>query len=167
MSTKQAILSVIVILILVGVGVVTQSFIRGKQQEALLKEVRKMNIEKNVEFMNELTPREVLSLFKISDIVVNPSYTEGLPTVVLEAAACGTAIIATNVGGTSEIVQHKTSALLYSPGDINSLVKNIHPLLQDPILRTRLGRNAQNVVKEKFNWESAIGSYLHYLHSII
>ncbi len=138
----------------------------GNQKDALLKEVRRLDIGESVEFLHELPPREVLRVFKVSDIVVNPSYTEGLPTVVLEAAACGTAIIATNVGGTSEIVQHKTSALLYPPHSIDSLVKNIHTLLEDPDMRARLGRNAQNSVRDKFNWDSAIQNYLHHLHSI-
>jgi len=139
----------------------------GNQRGTIEQEVSQLGLQGSVEFIDEITPGEVLGLFQVSDIVVNPSYAEGLPTVVLEAAACGVATVATDVGGTSEIVQHEISALLYRPGDIDSLTKNIHTLLQDPVLRARLGHNAQRSVREKFNWDNAIDTYLQHFHSII
>src|SRR5205085_7777611 len=62
-------------------------------------------------------------LIRQLDLFVLPSYTEGLPNVVLEAFAAGVPVVATSVGGTPEIVQHERSGLLVPPGDASALAE--------------------------------------------
>ncbi len=100
-----------------------------------------------------------VSLMKTADIVVNPSYTEGLPSSLLEAAACAKAIIATDVGGTSEIITDKFSGLLFAPNDINHLAVLIDDLLAHPAKRRQLGQNARQQVLRKFKWATAVRQY--------
>ena len=83
-----------------------------------------------------------LALIRASDVIVNPSYTEGLPTSVLEAALLGRAILASDVGGTPEVVSNGNSALLVAPHDIDALRDGLSVLLGDPGLRARLGAQA-------------------------
>jgi glycosyltransferase involved in cell wall biosynthesis len=92
-----------------------------------------------------------LALIRASDIVVNPSYTEGLPTSVLEAALLGRAILASDVGGTSEVVSDRESALLVPAGDIEALREGLGALLSDSQLRARLGAVAHTEAVRRFD----------------
>jgi glycosyltransferase involved in cell wall biosynthesis len=92
-----------------------------------------------------------LALLRAADIVVNPSYTEGLPTSVLEAALLGRAILASDVGGTPEVVADKGSALLVPAGDVEALRQGLDTLLGDRTLRMRLGESARQEAMQRFD----------------
>jgi glycosyltransferase involved in cell wall biosynthesis len=93
---------------------------------------------------------DIPALLNEIDLLVHPAHQEPLGRVLLEAAACARPIVATNVGGTPEILAHGVSALLVAPGDTDALTCAIQRLLHDPELRTRLGNQARTCVKEKF-----------------
>jgi glycosyltransferase involved in cell wall biosynthesis len=82
-------------------------------------------------------------LYGAFDIVVQASDSEGLPNVVLEAAAAGLPIVATAVGGTGEIVTDEVDGLLVRPRDANAMREALERLFDDPALRARLGAAAQ------------------------
>jgi glycosyltransferase involved in cell wall biosynthesis len=90
-------------------------------------------------------------LIRASDVIVNPSYTEGLPTSVLEAALLGRAILASDVGGTPEVVRDQESALLVPAGDVNALQRGLSTLLTDSQLRSRLGVEARVDAVRRFD----------------
>lgn len=82
-------------------------------------------------------------------VVVLPSYREGLPKVLLEAAACGKAVIATNVPGCRSVVQHQKTGLLVPVRDAAALAEAMAELLGNAEQRAVLGANArQFVVRE-------------------
>lgn len=83
--------------------------------------------------------REVYPAF---DIAVQTSTSEGLPNAVLEAAAAALPIIATNVGGTAEILDSERRGLLVRQGDPDQLAQALRGLADDPGLRAELGRAA-------------------------
>jgi glycosyltransferase involved in cell wall biosynthesis len=83
--------------------------------------------------------------------VLNSSY-EGLPHVVLEAFAAGTPVIATDAGGTSEVVQHNSTGLLVPPGDNQALKSAIERLWQEPELAKRLAQAANAHLQERFDF---------------
>lgn len=76
------------------------------------------------------------------DICVQASHSEGLPNVVLEAAVARRAIVATDVGGTNEIVTNERDGILVERGDVEALWAAIMRLARDPGLRHRLGEAA-------------------------
>lgn len=86
-----------------------------------------------------------------SDVVVLPSYREGLPKVLLEAASCGRAIVATDVPGCREIVEHGINGLLVPPKDVNSLAEAMFKLAKDPELRLQMGQNGRKKVLREFD----------------
>jgi glycosyltransferase involved in cell wall biosynthesis len=100
-----------------------------------------------------------LELIRASDAIVNPSYTEGLPTSVLEAALLGRAIVASDVGGTPEVVSDRHSALLVGAGDVEALRAALDELLADPELRARLGRTAREDAVERFDRSTSARSF--------
>jgi glycosyltransferase involved in cell wall biosynthesis len=74
-------------------------------------------------------PHEQVSLWMgAADVVVLPSYNEGVPNVLLEAMACGRPIVATRVGGIAEVVP-EFAGLLVTPGDIPALTVALHTAL--------------------------------------
>jgi glycosyltransferase involved in cell wall biosynthesis len=108
-------------------------------------------LEDRCVFLGFQQEADALALIRATDVVVNPSYTEGLPTSVLEAALLGRAILASDVGGTPEVVSHGESALLVPPRDIDALSDGLGTLLGDPTLRARLGARAHTDAVLRFD----------------
>ncbi len=86
------------------------------------------------------------------DLLVLPSYTEGMPNVVLEAFAAGVPVVATAVGGTPEIVEDGTSGYLVSAGDAETMATRICQALDDPDELPEMGRRGRLRVQEKFGF---------------
>jgi glycosyltransferase involved in cell wall biosynthesis len=87
-------------------------------------------------------------LYPAFDIVIHASASEGLPNVILEAAAWGKPIVATDVGGVSEVVRDRREALLVPPGDSAALAAALLELVLDPALCERLAAAARGRVLE-------------------
>jgi glycosyltransferase involved in cell wall biosynthesis len=92
------------------------------------------------------------------DLLTLPSYTEGLPNVVLEAFAAGVPVVATAVGGTPEVVQDKVSGYLVPPGDAGSLAEHISLALQSANL-AEMGRRGRLRVHERFGFAAQARQY--------
>jgi len=86
-------------------------------------------------------------------LVVLPSYREGLPKVLLEAAACGKAVIATNVPGCREVVQHQKTGLLVPVRDAVALADAIASLLTNHELRTAMGASGREFIMREHSKE--------------
>jgi len=88
------------------------------------------------------------------DVVVLPSWTEGLPVVVLEAMAQRRPVVATPVGGTPEVVADGETGVLVPPRDPRALAAALRELLADPDRRARMGEAAYARVAERFSAEA-------------
>ncbi len=106
-----------------------------------------------VEFKGVLDHQKVLQYLAEADIVVNPSYSEGMPTTVLEAAVLGRAIIASDVGGTREILPTSKEGMLHPPADRLLLGKYLNLLIQDSDLRKTIGEGAKRHATSLPSWE--------------
>lgn len=115
--------------------------------------------DKNILFLGRICKNDLPAYYAASDIFVLPSLSEGLPTVLLEAAASGKPIVASNVGGISDIVRHKSTGFLVEPGDVMSFVYYIKLLLDDENLAYMMGYNACKHAKRNFNWDGIIEKY--------
>jgi len=80
-------------------------------------------------------------------------YREGLPTVLLEAAACARPMIATNAPGCWEIVRHGDNGLLIPPKDPAALAQAIKSLAADPAMRARMGARGREIAVQEFSIE--------------
>ena len=107
-------------------------------------------------FTGILNQKKVIEYLSIADIFINPSYSEGLPTCVLEAGAMGLPVIATDVGGTREIISNKDEGILFKPKDITEVKNNITLLSKNKKLRQKLGENIKKKIRNKFDWETSI-----------
>jgi glycosyltransferase involved in cell wall biosynthesis len=87
-----------------------------------------------------------------SSVVTLPStYGEGVPKVLIEAAACGRAIVTTDMPGCREIVRHGLNGLLVPPRDSSALAAALTRLVTDQALRTAFGRAGRALVEEEFD----------------
>jgi glycosyltransferase involved in cell wall biosynthesis len=93
------------------------------------------------------------------DVFVQPSFTEGLPVVVLEAAAAGLPVVATAVGGTPEVVADGETGFLVPPARPDALTDKLEILLGDTALRTRMGKHGRRLVEAEFTFEAQSVQY--------
>jgi glycosyltransferase involved in cell wall biosynthesis len=101
-------------------------------------------------------------------LLVHPARQEPLGRVLLEAAAAGRAIVATDVGGTREIFPPESdAACLVPPDDVVAMARAIEELLHDPARRLRLGANARTRIESHFTVELAIAGLLRHYGSAI
>ena len=103
--------------------------------------------------------KDVASVLISSHVAVLPSYREGLPKSLLEAAAIGRAIIATNVPGCTEVVSDGVTGLLVEPRDVQSLSEAMLKLGRDRELRQRLARAAREKAEAVFSIEDAVDDH--------
>jgi len=99
------------------------------------------------------------SLIPAADLFVLPSFTEGLPNVVLEASAAGVPVVATAVGGTPEIVVDGETGFLVPAGEPDVLTERIGRLLGDAGLRRRLGEAGRARMQAMFTFQSQAEAY--------
>ena len=99
---------------------------------------------------------DVPAIMAALDVLVLPSLWEGLPNIVLEAMAAGLPVVATNVGGTPEVVVEGVTGLLVPPGDPDALAQSIARLLCDPDLRCQMGQAARERVVNHFSVERTV-----------
>ena len=100
------------------------------------------------------------SLIGGADVVVLPSYTEGLPNVALEASAAGVPVVATAVGGTPEAIADGVNGFLVPPGQPAALAARVCELLRDPVLRTRFGDAGRARMRDLFTFDAQATAYL-------
>ena len=99
---------------------------------------------------------DIPEVFAKSNIVVLPSYREGLPKVLLESASCGRAIVATDVPGCKEIVCHNENGLLVPPHSSKALAAALKVLIKDPELRAKMGARGREIVEAEFSEEMVV-----------
>jgi len=96
-----------------------------------------------------------------ANIVVLPTtYGEGLPTILLEAASCGRAVIATDVPGCREIVRHKENGLLVPVGNTQLLIDSLRLLIGNQDLRKRMGMCGRKIAEKEFSVEKIVAETL-------
>ena len=99
---------------------------------------------------------DILSLF---DIYVLPSRSEGLSMALLEAMSLGKPIVATSVGGNLKVLENYKTALLVPPNEPEALSDSILHLLSDKVFAKRIGQNASEVCRRRYNIDQMVENY--------
>jgi glycosyltransferase involved in cell wall biosynthesis len=93
-----------------------------------------------------------IDFFAIADVVIHPAtYPEPLARTILEAMAMGKCVIATNVGGTSEIIQNGKNGILIPANDVDALSLAVERIVMNSSERERLGKNALQTIQSHFS----------------
>jgi glycosyltransferase involved in cell wall biosynthesis len=107
---------------------------------------------------------DIRTVWAQAHVAVLPSRREGLPKSLLEAAACGRPLIATNVPGCREVAREGVNALLVPPDDPEALAKAIEILMRDRDLRTRFGKASRRLAVDEYS-NLRIGNEITKLYS--
>ncbi|MFV0446289.1 MAG: glycosyltransferase [Planctomycetaceae bacterium] len=102
---------------------------------------------------------DIPSILKGSTACVLPSRWEGLPNVVLEAMAAGCPVVATDVEGTRELVEHDVTGRLIPAGATDALTAEIRWVLDHPAAAQQQSKSAQRVVSTRFTWNIVVAEY--------
>jgi len=100
----------------------------GSMRVSLEAQIKSLGLERQVRLVGTKPHRELPEWFRAVDVMVLPSYSEGVPNVLLEAVACGTRFVASRVGGIPEIA-HLGLGWLVPPGDVDALAHGIRSSL--------------------------------------
>lgn len=121
----------------------------GELRPRLVRQAEQSGVARRVHFAGWWSdiPQALADL----DLVALSSRNEGTPVALIEALAAGRAVVATNVGGVSSVVEDGISGYLVPPGDASMLADRIQQLLDDPGLRTKMGAAGRRHVEETFS----------------
>lgn len=135
----------------------------GPEQEKFMN----INLKKkNIHYLGFQNHEKTISLIKGSDILIQPSLSEGISTTLLEAMACKTCIITSNVGGNLELIENQENGFLIESTNYEMFCKKIIELIADPVLRNKISTLAYDVVK-KYDWNIVGKSYLKLYQSLL
>ncbi len=124
----------------------------GPERAALEAEAK--HLGNAVRFVGYQSQDAVTVALKHADVLVLPSFAEGVPVVLMEAMAAGLPVIATRIAGIPELIEDGVSGLLVSPGDANALAGAILAALSDPAKRAAMGAAGRASVTRDFNMQT-------------
>ncbi len=104
---------------------------------------------------------DIPQVFTASTLVVLPSYREGLPKVLIEAAACGRAVITTDVPGCRDAIEPNVTGLLVPVRDSRSLANAIKQLLDNPLLCECMGQAGRKLAERSFDVREVVEQHMH------
>jgi glycosyltransferase involved in cell wall biosynthesis len=121
----------------------------GPDEEALRIKAGRLGLSGTVRFAGYRP--DIAPIYAATDILVIPSFSEGIPNVALEAMGQQIPLVATAVGGIPEMIGDRESGLLVAPGDATALAESIRRLTDHPDERARLAARAKEIVETRFS----------------
>ncbi len=123
----------------------------GPAKGYLTKLVDELGLSNQVNFLGYLTEDQVIQELQRCDLFVLPSFVEGLPVSAMEAMAVGLPVIATNIGGTSELIEDGKTGVLVRPSDPQILADAVIKMAQDYPFRLRAAELGRQKVLDEFD----------------
>ncbi len=124
----------------------------GPYEEELKFIAASLGIYSHVYFTGKVSDKTRNHLYRWADASVCPSLYEPFGIVALEAMAAGSGLVASDVGGLSEVVEHEVTGLKVPPGDAPALARAVSRLLRDKRLKENLARRGRKVVRQDYSW---------------
>jgi len=134
---------------------------KGPMEDALHKAIHEGDLDERVLLLGHVADRErMLKLYQGAALFVHAAHREGLPTVLLEAMACGRPVIATAVSGALDVVISGENGLLVPPRAPAQMAEAVNHLLSDGPMRDQLGMAARRTIEARFSWDIVSNNYL-------
>jgi glycosyltransferase involved in cell wall biosynthesis len=130
----------------------------GPLRESLQRQAREWGVAQRSRFLGFRT--DAAAFIRHADVVMMPSLHEGLPYTLLEAAAAGTPVAVSRVGGLAEVLVDGQTALLFPAGSVPDIIECLVRLYSDPPLRQRIGAAASETVATRFSSQAMGEAYL-------
>jgi len=140
----------------------------GELRRPLHERIRTLGLERRLFLLGALSRPQVAEWLSASDVFVLPSRYEGGPaTALMEAMACGCAVVVSDVSGTSELVTDQSLGRLVPPQDPAALAKSILEVLSNPELRVSMGQRAREKVLSEFTIETCMSRTEEVLEEVL
>jgi glycosyltransferase involved in cell wall biosynthesis len=130
----------------------------GNSTSATVKDVEEWQSIANLKVLGY--QKDMAKVFRDSNIIVLPSYREGLPKVLIEAAACGRAVITTDVPGCRDAIEKNKTGLLVRAKESQDLANAIERLVTDSKLRVKMGIAGRQLAEREFAIEKVVEQHL-------
>ena len=137
----------------------------GPERPRLEKLAQELGVADNVDFRGRVSDEELRLAYAAADVFVLPSVldarqdTEGLGVVLLEAMNYAVPVVASDIGGITDIVQHEQTGLLVPPGNESALGTALSRVLTDAALSQRLGAAGRKRLHDAFSWDRIVDQW--------
>ena len=132
-----------------------------------LQSVNRLGLNRFVNIIGYCSNPKLLEVLKSSDIQILPSYSEGLPTAIMEGMSMQLPVIATKCGGITEIINDGINGILIESNNYEALTSAIKLLIQNNDLRLEMGKNARKTIEDNFSIDTMISEIEDIYQSII
>ena len=128
----------------------------GWWAERLLGRVRDMGLDGRVVTTGLVPPERIPELMRAMDVLVHPSYREGLPRAVTQGLLAGLPAVANDVDGTREVCIPDETGRLVRPGDVTDLRDALQWMVDHPSERAAMGRRGRELCVRRFDWREMV-----------
>ena len=130
--------------------------VRAGEDKKLFDEFRLSNPEFRIIVTGTISHKDMPAYYALMDVFVHPSLRDGMPNALLEAMACEKAVIATPVGGTTDVIEDGKNGVLIHVNDAEALAESILQLLSQPENRRSISKSARETVVRRFTPEKEL-----------
>lgn len=134
----------------------------GTQLQFLQSLATQLNVADRIRWVSHVNQSELAEFYSAAEVTVLASSGEGMPNVLLESLACGTPVVATDVGGSAEIVADVAAGLLIQERSATAIAKAVKKLLDYP-----LERAATRAYAQRFSWHDPIAQQVDLLEQVM
>jgi phosphatidylinositol alpha-1,6-mannosyltransferase len=144
----------------------------GSEERRLRRLAEELGVASAVTFVGGVPQQATRHYYQRCDVFVHPNRelengeVEGLGIVFLEASACGVPVIGGNSGGTPDAIQDGVTGFLVDPNSVEEIADRIIFLLENPVIRTRMGRAGQDWAAQ-FTWRTAAEKIWALAHAVV
>jgi L-malate glycosyltransferase len=131
----------------------------GNEKKSLEQLVRGLGLEDKIVFLGAVPHEKVVEYYQKSNVFVLPSLNEGMSNTMLEALACGLPMVATDTGGTKELITDRKNGLIVKMQDPDDLAEKIEQIILDRELEKQMGIESR-ILAEQLSWGKVAGEYL-------
>lgn len=134
----------------------------GEEKARIISQIEKLGLTKAVEWLGTMSFKELVQLYSTSAVFVLPSINrlEAYGIVQLEAMACGTPVVASDIPGVNGVMDVGKTGLLFPKGDARALAKTLTDLLRNSSRIENMGRAARELIEKKYGWGTIVESIL-------
>ena len=135
----------------------------GPEKKTVEKSIKN---NKNVHYLGYQPKEKTIPLIRGSKLLIQPSLAEGISATLLEAMACKTPVITTNLGGNIELFENNKTGILIEPKNSEELLKTIISLLNDPVKLKEISNSAFDHVQQ-YDWSNIGKKYLNLYEKLL
>lgn len=127
---------------------------QGPSEDILKTMVKKTGLQEHISVIPTIEHANLKRYFSDCDLFILPSYSEGLPKVLLEAMACGIPVVVSDIPAHRKLIKHSVDGYMFKTSNVDSLASTIMYALANSQESENITQNARNLVKKEFTWQS-------------